>query len=145
MSAKGLPSKGTIFAIGSGDAEDVLYSAETFVNVGRTTGAPIPEISRNGIDVTALEDDWETNIPGILRGGSITVAVLRVFGDAGQQAMMAALMNAVKKWYRITFVDGTIKYGTCWVLGETGDTGVDAAITGGFVVKVETAAEVVGA
>lgn len=142
MSAKGLPSKGTIFAIGAGDAEEVAYAVETFINVGRTTGAPIPEVSRNGIDVTALEDDWETNIPGILRGGSITVAVLRVFADTGQQAMMDALMDAEKKWFRITFVDGTVKYGTCWVLGESGDTGVDAAITGGFVVKIETAAEV---
>ncbi|WP_288016447.1 hypothetical protein [Microcystis phage Mae-JY04] len=142
MPVKGLPSKGTIFAISAEDAEEVAYNAATFVNVGRTTGAPIPEISRNGMDVTALEDDWETNIPGILRGGSITVAVMRVFGDAGQQAMMAALIGAVQKWFRITFVDGTVKYGTCWVLGETGDTGVDQAITGGFVVKVETAAEV---
>lgn len=145
MSVKGLPAKGTIFAIGTGDAEDVLYSAETFITVGRTTGVPVPDISRNGIDVTALEDDWESNIPGILRGGSINVAVMRVFGDAGQLAMMAALMGGVLKWYKITFSDGTVKYGTCWVLGESGDAGTDAAITGTFAVKIETAAEVAAA
>jgi len=142
MTVKGLPAKGTIFATGAGDAETVVYASETFTTVGRTTGIPIPDVSRNGIDVTALEDDWEANIPGILRGGSINVAVMRVFGDAGQQAMMAALMDAEKKWYRITFPDATVKYGTCWVLGESGDAGVDAAITATFAVKIETATEV---
>lgn len=142
MPVKGLPSKGTIFAIGAGDAESVAYASDTFTTVGRTTGIPIPDISRNGIDVTDLSDDWESNIPGILRGGSINVAVMRVFGEAGQQAMLDALMDAEKKWYKITFSDGTVKYGTCWVLGESGDTGVDAAITGTFAVKIETATEV---
>ncbi len=142
MTVKGLPAKGTIFAIGNGDAETVAYASETFTTVGRTTGVPIPDVSRNGIDVTALEDDWETNIPGILRGGSINVAVMRVFGDAGQQAMLAALMDAEKKWYKITFSDGTVKYGTCWVLDESGDAGVDQSITGTFAVKIETATEV---
>jgi hypothetical protein len=142
MTVKGLPAKGTIFAIGNGDAETVAYASETFTTVGRTTGVPIPDVSRNGIDVTALEDDWETNIPGILRGGSINVAVMRVFGDAGQRAMLAALMDAEKKWYKITFSDGTVKYGTCWVLGESGDAGVDQSITGTFAVKIETATEV---
>lgn len=142
MTVKGLPAKGTIFAIGAGDAETVVYASETFTTVGRTTGVPIPDVSRNGIDVTALEDDWETNIPGILRGGSINVAVLRVFGQAGQDAMLAALMDGEKKWYKITFSDGTVKYGTCWVLGESGDAGVDGAVTGTFAVKIETAAEV---
>lgn len=141
MTVKGLPAKGTIFAIGTGDAETVPYNSEVFITVGRTTGIPIPDISRNGIDVTALEDDWETNIPGILRGGSINVAVLRVFGQAGQDAMLAALMDAEKKWYKITFIDGTVKYGTCWVLGESGDAGVDQSVTGTFAVKIETAAE----
>jgi hypothetical protein len=145
MSVKGLPAKGTIFAIGNGDAETVAYADESFTNVGRTTGVPIPDVSRNGIDVTALEDDWETNIPGILRGGSINVACLRIFGDAGQQKMMAALMGAISKWYRITFSDGTVKYGTCWVLGESGDAGVDASVTGTFAVKIETAAQVTAA
>lgn len=143
MTVKGLPAKGTIFAIGAGDAETVVYASETFTTVGRTTGVPIPDVSRNAIEVTALADDWETNIVGILRGGSINVAVMRVFGDAGQQAMLAALMDGEKKWYRITFSDGTVKYGTCWVTGESGDAGVDAAITGTFAVKIETAAEVI--
>lgn len=142
MTVKGLPAKGTIFAIGNGDASSVAYADETFVNVGRTTGVPIPDVTRNGIDVTALEDDWETNMPGILRGGSINVACLRIFGDAGQQKMMAALMGAIYKWYKITFTDGTVKYGNCWVLGESGDAGVDAAVTAQFAVKIENAAEV---
>ncbi|MFN3473566.1 MAG: phage tail tube protein [Blastomonas sp.] len=142
MTVKGLPAKGTIFAIGAGDAETQAYDGETFIPVGRTTGIPTPDVSRNGIDVTALEDDWESNIPGILRGGTINVAVNRIFGNAGQKAMMDALMDAVLKWYRITFSDGTVKYGTCWVLGESGDATVDDKVGGSFAVKIETAAEV---
>lgn len=142
MTVKGLPAKGTIFAIGNGDAETVAYASETFTTVGRTTGVPIPDVSRNGIDVTALEDDWESNIPGILRGGSINVAVMRIFGDAGQLKMMEAFMEKIYKWYKITFPDGTVKYGNCWVLGESGEANVDQAISGTFAVKIETAAEV---
>jgi hypothetical protein len=144
MTVKGLPSKGTIFAIGSGDADVVAYADETLLPVGRCTAIPGVERTRNMEDVSALEDEWAQDMPGDLkRAEAMTVDCFRIFGDAGQQMMATAWAAGTLKWYRVTYSDGTVGHGQCYVqtVGPASAT-VDNKLSGSFVVKPQNYAEV---
>src|ERR1700692_1984754 len=97
MSTTAVPSKGQVSGIGAVISIGALTGStgtETFIPIGEVSDGKFSGFKRNTTPTTNFDSAGiVTNLSTTLDYGTFTGTVIRVSNDAGQQALMAALVQ----------------------------------------------------
>lgn len=97
-------AKGTVVSIGTTAADP---SGDTFTAIGEVLSWDGPGGSASLIDVSHLQSTAKEKRKGLRDSGQVTMNVNCIFGDAGQQALVAAELEDDPFNFRIVYADGT--------------------------------------
>jgi len=134
MASNAINVKGTVIAIGTTAS---VMASDTYTTIGETLSFDGPGGSASVIDVTHLASTAREKRKGLKDSGQFTVQVNRVFGDAGQQALISAQDDDEPYNFKVTYADGTIHYFKALVMEfRSSGGGVDEVLRGQVTLEI---------
>ena len=117
----------------------------TYTAVGEVVSLGGPDGSAAEIPTSHLQSTHQEFLIGLPDVGNFSAELNMVFGDAGQQACLAAWEAGTLKGWRLSYVDGTVRTWDGYVKSFNGSLGVDEKVAGSIVIRCTGPAPVVPA
>lgn len=123
-----IKSQGTAVYISSNDADSTAYGSASFVQVGEVSDVGEPSGEAADIDVTHLGSTSKEYLIGLPDEGNMTTSGNFVPSDTGQQELLAAKAAQNRRWLKVVFSNGTVRYAKALVKKYAPSAAVDGKV-----------------
>jgi hypothetical protein len=112
------------------------FTPEEWVPVGESVDFDGPGGAASVIDATHLGSTAREKIMGIPDEGQFTISLNRVFGNAGQKAVLLARAQRARKPFKIVYYDNSTQTFDGFVLQFSTSGGVDDKLNGSIAIEI---------